>query len=224
MIANRLDLQWGNLVVGYKPEIDDGLGWCVLKRRPRAYAPDETILQDRPVGSTLGNSVPFKEWWPNMYRINPPKEGEEISAEMKWWLIFESEKFNNDQDPEHREIDPNKPINIRLTGDGGNLKAFYKSTQTATHIQLVAYDYRYPELANNDTFETAPHKIGLCSAINESGRVFRIAGGIDPYYFQVCRFDSVTKLPMLWVEKSKVIMLDQKPAVWTKADVMKRWI
>lgn len=224
MIADRLDLQWNNVTVGYKPEIDDGLGWCVLKRRPRAYAPDETILLDRPAGSTLGNSVPFQAWWPNMRKINPPKAGEEISAEMKWWLTWESEKFNNDQSQEVREIDPTKPVNIRLTGDGGNLKSFYKATQTATHIQLVAYDYLYPELAAHDTFETAPHKIGLCSAIDENGTVRRIAGGIDPLYFQVCRFDPVTKLPKLWIEKSKVIMLDQRPYSWTKADVMKQWM
>jgi hypothetical protein len=195
----------------FAPE-DNTIAWCVLKRRPRQYAPDETIFDEK----TGVDALPFKEWWPNMQRINPPKAGEAISGEMAWWWTFEAEKFNNDQG-EQREFLPTDDVNIRITGDGGNLKAFYKLNQTATHIQILAYDFRYPELANGDTFEKAPWKIALSSAIDINGQVHKIAGGLEPYYFQVCRPSG------LWIEKEKVIMLDQKPSTWTKADVYKQW-
>jgi hypothetical protein len=180
-----------------------GLGWCVLNRRPRAYAPDETIFDER----SGVNTIPFRAWWPNMQRINSV-------GEMAWWLTYEAEKFNNDQDPDVREFSIYDDINIRVTGDGGNLKAFYKLNQTATHIQIVAYDYRYPELANNDTFENSPWMVSLCSAIDINGSTHKIAAGLEPVYFQVCRPEG------LWVEKSKVTFLEQKPRIWGVSEVM----
>jgi hypothetical protein len=180
------------------------LGWCVVNRRPRAYAPDEAIFDS----NTGVNTVPFKAWWPNMQRINP-------EGEMAWWLTWEAEKFNNDQNPEEREFTIYDDVKIRLTGDGGNLKAYYKKTETPTHLQILAYDYLHPEFANNDTLENKPRMVSLCSAIDINGAVRKIAAGLSPRYFQVCR-----KEVGLWVEKSKVTILEQKPRVWGIPEIM----
>jgi hypothetical protein len=204
--------------MGYSPKTykrfivqDDPFGWCVLKRRPRPYAPDEVILQDMPIGTALGASIPFQPWWSKMRMINGAEE-------MAWWLTYEAEKFNNDANPDEREINPDLPINIRCTGDGGNLKAFYKDMQTNTHIRLVAYDYLHPEFIDPfiDNFDIKPWMVSLCTAIDAGGLVHKIAGGIEPYYYQLYRTE-------LWIRKTEVIMLDQKPYEWTKADVMKQW-
>jgi hypothetical protein len=192
----------------------------VLKHKPRGVIdenghsvswPDEIILQDAPIGTNIGNGIPFQEWWGVCSKINN-------AAAMAWLGTYEAMFFNNDQGPA-REIDKTHPVNIRCSSSGGNLKAFYLNTQTATHIQLVAYDYQHPELANGQDFYTNPEMFTLPTAINLAGRISKVASGIDVFAPQICRPQGI------WIRKTEVIMLSSKPQFWSIADVMDaKWI
>jgi len=197
-------------------------GWCVLKRRPRGgqdefghlvSEPDEVILQDRPIGTSIGNGIPFMRWWDVFDRLNPS------AGARLYGRTPEAQKFNNDQDPDEREIDDTQPINIRCSGDGGNLKAFYLETQTATHIQLVAFDYLYPVDAEGKDFYSHPWLFTFPSAINSAGQVTKVANGINVFFPQIER-----KETGLWIRKSEVIMLSKKPEYWGIEDVMGQWV
>ena len=190
-------------------------GWCIIKHLPRGngtkYDPDEIILQDRPVGGTIGNGIPFQGWWGVSERVNRNNLGA-----MEWLSTYEAMFFNNDQDPDVREIDKSKPINIRCSSGGGNLKAFHLGTQTSTHVQLVAFDYRYPERANGMDFSTNPELFTYPVAINATGKIIKVAGGINVFVPQICRPEYG-----LWVRKSEIIILAEKPAIWGIQDVLR---
>jgi hypothetical protein len=188
------------------------LAWCTLKRRPRGtpptYEPDETIFQDNPFGDTIGNGIPFQIWWPTCYRVNANNPGA-----MMWLGSYEAMFFNNDQS-DTRQIDKDQPVNIRCSSSGGNLKAYYPDTQTATHIQIVAFDYRFPELANGKDFYSHPWLFTFPTAINASGDIHKVANGINVFVPQVCRPQG------LWIRKSEVLFLNSQPTSWGIENVM----
>lgn len=200
----------------FTPIQSTDFGWCVIKHRPRgniledtnAFDPDEIILQDAPVGDSLGNGIPYQSWWPTSDRVNTGNQ-----KAINWLNTYEAEFFNNDQG-EQREIDRSKPINIRCSTGGGNLKKYYKGTQTNTHIQIYAFDYRYPQLADGMDFTTNPEMFIFPVAINLSGRIIKVAGGVDVYVPQICRPQG------LWIRKSEVVFLDEKPTTWDIQNVM----
>jgi hypothetical protein len=214
-------------IVITRPDVTS-VGWCILKRRPRGNEdenghlisdPDEFLFSNKNqyvtsvtvINNGIGMGIPFQSWWPFTDALNSGYPGAN-----QWLSTYEAVFFNNDQGPE-REIDKTKPVNIRSSSSGGNLKAYYLGTQTSTHIQIVAFDYRYPELASGKAFNTDPHLFTYPSAINLAGEVSKVANGIDVFVPQVER-----KEYGLWANKNDVIFLDQKPSNWTMADVLGR--
>jgi len=195
--------------------IEDTYKWCVIKHKPRGQngtlEPDVIALQDRPVGTGVGHEIPFMGWWDLLRQTNN-------DAAWAWLTTYEAALFNNNQDPEQREIDITKPVSALSQTFGGNLKAYDKETKT--HIRLVAYNYLadvHKLNPNVNNFANEPWMFMYPNAINEYGVIRKVANGIDVFVPQL----SYTEL---WIRKSEVILLAQKPATWGIQDVMSQWI
>lgn len=193
----------------------DSLGWCVLKHRPRGNIDENGHMVSDPDEIIFGDYVdmiPFQPWWPVCDRINAENPGAN-----EWLRTYEA-MFFNDGVGHGTQIDTSKPINIRGSSSGGNLKAFILATQTENEIEILAFDYLHPEYADGRDFSTDPHLFTYPTAINIAGQISRVANGIDVFVPQICHPSG------LWIKKTEVTMLDQKPSIWTKEDVMKQWM
>jgi len=210
----KVTAKFGDQRIDYVEKEKSPYSFCVLKHLPRGndsrFDPDEIFLQDRPVGTGMGVGIPFQAWWGFVKEINKNNAGA-----WEWLTTYEAMWFNNDQDPNAREIDITKPINIRCTDGGGNLRAYYPETQTNAYIELVGYDYLHPELldASVDNFNKKPEMFCVPSAINLAGVVRKVANGITVFMPRLYR----TKI---WIRKSEVIFLKEKPTKWTIEDVL----
>lgn len=184
----------------------------VILHQPRGEAgviePDVIKLDDRGDGiSRLGASIPWFEWWTHCFEINNPP----AIARM---LRYEADLFNNDQDPEVRDIDITKNVSAISQDFGGNLIAW--DVKTATKLRLVSY--RFDQDVSRldpyfDNFSKKPWLYRLCTAVNASGSVFLPAGGVVQYMPRVARTE-------LWIDAEKVKLLPCKPKQWTIENVM----
>jgi hypothetical protein len=185
--------------------------WGIIKRQlyqtANLFDPDVVKMDDRGDGiSRLGHEIPWRNFWKHTLEING-------AGEKSWILSWEAALFNNNQDPDVREIDITQDVSSISQTFRGNLVAI--DGETANKVRFVSYKYNMDtsSLTPNDNFSTKPWLYRLASAVNSYGMIRRIAGGILPFIPLVAYTE-------LWMDKSEIMFLDKRPDTWTIENVL----
>lgn len=140
------------------------------------YYPDARPMQDRPVGTGKGNTIPIlPSWWSYMRKINTP-EGYTYNRSIgAMWINIWYDQERDKPTPRAESIHC-----------GGNFVAYEE--ETGTHVKLISYDYRMKTDVLNpavDNWHMKPYMFWKAVAVDKSGNMINPhvkSKGIDVYF------------------------------------------
>ena len=161
--------------------------YAIVKHRPRSgglsYFPDTIPMQNIPMSTGKGDPIHIESnWWHHMERINSERGYKWARSIGNMWINLE-----------YAIEVPYSTARAESIYCGGNYISF--DEETATHVKLVAYDYRMDTAGLNTNWFNTPYMYWKGCAVNAEGKVIKVANALDVYFPLISERD-------LWMNKN----------------------